>query len=156
MIKLLFWMFLVVFIVINISLISYIYGLRTYKIEGTLPSFYKYTLLENKIKEDFEDLKGQNVLVEKGSNRIIKVENYNITAESIISGNLVRESKKEPITFENDTVLSLTKDYNDIKSINIEKFGTKKIDKFIVLSSSTINTLIKKENFIEWNYPKLY
>jgi len=47
--------------------------------------------LDEKIKKDFEDLQGQNVLVEKGSNRIVKIQNYILSTDSICSGFLLKK-----------------------------------------------------------------
>jgi len=149
MFKLLAGILLLGLTITNLGVVIYLSGLKTYKLEGELPKFYSYTLLEGKIKEDYEDLRGQNVLVEKGSNRIIKVENYNITGESLVSGSLIRESNTVPLLFENESIIALSKNYSDINSVTVEKLGNKNIDQFLVLTPNQINSLVTKKESID-------
>ena len=157
MLKLLWTLLGLIIMIFNVTIIIYISWLKTYNVNWELPSFYKYMFLDEKIKKDFEDLQGQNVLVEKGSNRIVKIQNYILSTDSICSGFLLKKWKKWKINFENEKIWSLIKKHKDIEQVVLQKFGDLQIQAFITLKNKELQILNKStKNFIQGKYPEVY
>lgn len=148
---------LLIFLGANLMFILYTFWLKTYKVENELPSFYKYILLEGRIQRDFENFEGQNVLVEKGSNRVVKVQNYIITGDSVVDGFLLKEGNENRINFQAERISTLVRRHNDIDVITIERFGTVELPEFLTLTGIQLALLADDDsNFNQGQFPEIF
>jgi len=148
--KLLLSLLNILLLLVNVYIIAFFFWIKDYKINWKIDSIYSYMLLEWPIKNMYNSIEWQNIVIEKGSNLIIKEKIYMITKDSIISW-IFSIDKKWKIVKKPFKLLSLNEIYSaqkNLKSVVINSFWKEIMNSEILLNFKDI------ENIIKWNYIK--
>lgn len=160
--KILFIFFNLIIILINSFFIIYLYWLKEYKINGTIPNFYKYILLDSEIRNIWAKIEWQNILTEKWWIRIIKEQNFLLWKDSVISGTVISTKKiwgvEKSITKEvnNQTLNDIYLNNEWLESLTIKKIWKTVISKLITLDNQSIINILKDNDSLNWNFNSLY
>lgn len=154
--KILFTFFNLFLLIINIYSIMFLNWIKDYKINWELKSFYSYMLLDIPIKKFYNSIEWQNIVIEKGSNVIIKEKNYMITKDTVISWifEVVKNWETIKKTFNNLSIWELYNNQKELNNILITDFWKEKINEQIKLPITLIKSIIQWE-YITWNYNEI-
>jgi len=146
--KILISIFNIVILIFNIYALLFLKWLNEYKVSWKLDNIYWYIFLEKPIKEIYDSIEWQNIIIEKGSNMIIKEKIYQINKDAIISWKMSvkKWTRQYDKSFENKSIWELYSNIRWLNKIQITKFWNDEITKYIELNKKDI------ENIVKWDF----
>lgn len=149
--KVLFSLLNIIFIFFNLYVLVFFYGLHEYKITWKLNDIYSYMLLDWKIKTMYNSIEWQNIVIEKGSNLIIKEKIYMITQDTVIGWVFAIEKDWRIVKqeFKNKTLLEIYTSQKKLVNVIINSFWNDIMNNEISLSANQIKSSIQGNNIVD-------
>ena len=138
-------------ILVNVYVLIFFHWLHEYKITGKLDKIYYYILLDWKIKTVYNSIEWQNIVIEKGSNIVVKEKIYMITQDTVISWTFAIEKNWRIVKtkFSKRSLIELYTSQPKLLNVNINYFWRDIMKTEIILNKKSIKSIIQWQNFIE-------
>lgn len=138
-------------ILLNIYVLIFFYWLHEYKVTGKLNKIYSYVFLDWKIKTAYNSIEWQNIIIEKGSNIVVKEKVFMITQDTIIGWTFSIEKNWRVVKtkFSQKSLIELYTSQPKLLNVNINYFWINIMNTEIILNKKSIKSIIQWQNWIE-------